>query len=395
MDLNVNKPRATLLYSSIAKPIPLDGVSVTTRDLVPNLCALGLRVLVATTDSGLGLAAYRDLGENLHVFPRTFAKPIEVSLGLVRRLPALVRQVDVCHFNGFFNVATVLGSLFARWAGKPYVISPVGNCVPSFRDCLRRPADFGKRVFFFALAKTALENAAAIVCTSGLELQRMSAVVRSDRLVLIPPGSHAEDATRLSSPPPDVRPPYVVFLGRLSREKSLVFLFDVWAEIHRLAPDALLVIAGNDDFCPGYADELVEKARQLSLLDSVRFVGSVMGASKHGLLAGSACMVLPSVRESFGQVVGEALTAGTPVVASTGTPWRAVAEANLGDWIPLEKDLWVACILAHLRRSGDARAELARNCKAWTKANLPTWRDVAALHREVYAQAIEKRLILV
>jgi glycosyltransferase involved in cell wall biosynthesis len=380
-----------VLYSSIYKPAPTDGVSNTSHHLVGELRARGIQVLLSTTDCGMGLSAYRDFAdEDLHVFRRTFAKPIEVSLPMIRQLAGLVRQVDVCHFNGFFSVASVVGSLFARRQGTPYVIGPVGNCVPGLRECLRRPADLGKRVFFHALAKAALENARFIVCSSDKERQWVSPLVRSHRVVVIPNGVDIQNHARPSGVAPFAAP-YVLFLGRISREKSLLFLLEVWADVRKLAPEALLVIAGNDDFCPGYTDVVTEKARQLSLLDSVRLTGAVSGDLKTALLAASACLVLPSVRESFGHVVVEALGVGTPVVTSTGTPWRAMAEAGLGDWIPLEKDLWVTRIHDYLKRAGCARDDFARKCRSWRKTNLQTWSQVAAMHHEVYHRAIERR----
>ena len=37
--------------------------------------------------------------------------------------------------------------------------------------------------------------------------------------------------------------------------------------------------------------------------------------------------------ENFGNVYIESLAAGTPIVASTGTPWKSVESANCGKWV--------------------------------------------------------------
>ncbi len=43
--------------------------------------------------------------------------------------------------------------------------------------------------------------------------------------------------------------------------------------------------------------------------------------------------VLPSHNENFGNVYAESLASGTPIIASTDTPWQEVIEYNCGDWV--------------------------------------------------------------
>ncbi len=45
------------------------------------------------------------------------------------------------------------------------------------------------------------------------------------------------------------------------------------------------------------------------------------------------CLHLASHHENFGMVYAEALAAGTPVVASTNTPWQDVEKYNCGKWV--------------------------------------------------------------
>ena len=41
---------------------------------------------------------------------------------------------------------------------------------------------------------------------------------------------------------------------------------------------------------------------------------------------------MPSESENFGNVVVEALSQSTPVIASKGTPWKILEEENAGWW---------------------------------------------------------------
>jgi glycosyltransferase involved in cell wall biosynthesis len=62
-------------------------------------------------------------------------------------------------------------------------------------------------------------------------------------------------------------------------------------------------------------------------------VGSLVGKEKFRAYASARYSFLVSNSENFGNVVIEALSQGTPVVASKGTPWKSLIEKNAGFWI--------------------------------------------------------------
>ena len=78
--------------------------------------------------------------------------------------------------------------------------------------------------------------------------------------------------------------------------------------------------------------------KELGLEDSVVIIGEVQGEMKDALLANADLFVLPSYSENFGIVVGEAMSWERPVITSTGTPWKEVAEVGAGWWVKPEEE---------------------------------------------------------
>ncbi|MFM7366464.1 MAG: glycosyltransferase, partial [Sphaerospermopsis kisseleviana] len=86
----------------------------------------------------------------------------------------------------------------------------------------------------------------------------------------------------------------------------------------------VLILAGSD--LVGYRKDVERMIKDLGLEDSVAITGEVSGEAKDCLLANADLFVLPSYSENFGIVVAEAMAWGRPVIASTGTPWKEIAD---------------------------------------------------------------------
>jgi glycosyltransferase involved in cell wall biosynthesis len=98
----------------------------------------------------------------------------------------------------------------------------------------------------------------------------------------------------------------------------------------------VLILAGSDLI--GYRKDVEKMVRELGVQDSVVITGEVQGEMKDALLANADIFVLPSYSENFGIVVAEAMAWGRPVIASTGTPWKEVADVGAGWWVAPEEE---------------------------------------------------------
>ncbi len=105
--------------------------------------------------------------------------------------------------------------------------------------------------------------------------------------------------------------------GRFANQKNHKFLIDIFAEIHRMRSDAVLLLAGDGPLM----DEIARKVMDLGLNDSVIFLGSVNNLEKY--YQAMDVFIFPSFYEGLGIVAVEAQVAGLPTICSTELPEEA------------------------------------------------------------------------
>ena len=180
---------------------------------------------------------------------------------------------------------------------------------------------------------------------------------------------------------------FLLFLGRLRRQKGVDVLLDAMAILNS-AFDVHLVIAGEGD----ERLELQAQSKRLALDKRVHFLGPVTGPSKTWLLQNACFVVMPSrTAEAFPLVVMESYAAGRPVVG-TAIPGLAdlIASGQTGLLVDPESPLELAGALTTLL----ADSELTRACgdRAQRIAQGYSWTSVARRHIDLYEQLREMRV---
>jgi glycosyltransferase involved in cell wall biosynthesis len=122
--------------------------------------------------------------------------------------------------------------------------------------------------------------------------------------------------------------PYLLYVSGLwpyKNVETLIRAFEYVAE--RGAPHQLIIVGQGDD---SYKDRLIAQASATRVASRIKFVGHASREGVATLMQGADVLVLPSLYESFGRVVIEAMACGTPVVAAAATSLpEVVGDAGL------------------------------------------------------------------
>ena len=104
----------------------------------------------------------------------------------------------------------------------------------------------------------------------------------------------------------------LLFVGRLITEKALSLFISNVHFVLLEEKDSIFVIVGEGDEQP----QLEELVKELRMEDKIVFVGRFDAPELYGWYLSASGFVLPSLSETFGAVVNEALIFGVPVLCS-------------------------------------------------------------------------------
>ena len=153
--------------------------------------------------------------------------------------------------------------------------------------------------------------------TAAVPIIHDIAAIRAEESVVIGAGREWRNGL-----PPSWRR-VLLFVGRLAPVKNLLWLLERMAGLPR---DTGLVLVGDGPM----RDELLAAVERLGLSGRVRFDGKVEGNEVYKRMAAADLLVLPSIFEPYGAVVGEALQWGTPVLVSEQVGAKALVDGTNG-----------------------------------------------------------------
>lgn len=282
--------------------------------------------------------------------------PLATLRGTYQLAQILRRQrFDIVHTH--CSLAGAVGRVLARWFKVPYVLFSVH----AFASHDYQPA-WRKRLFL--MVERSLDRytdrylAATHVVKQQVVAKRIST---ADRVSVVPLGI---EVSVLSSGVERLRARArlglahdalaVATAGRFEQQKGLIYLLRAFLRVHAALPGARLVIFGDGPLYP----RLRAEADCLGLGRTVVFAG--WRTDLDVLLRGCDIFCLPSLWESFGYVLLEAMAARLPIVATRveGIP-EVTGEGQCALLVPPADEGALAAALIALLKDGAQRAALA------------------------------------
>jgi cellulose synthase/poly-beta-1,6-N-acetylglucosamine synthase-like glycosyltransferase/glycosyltransferase involved in cell wall biosynthesis/O-antigen/teichoic acid export membrane protein len=158
--------------------------------------------------------------------------------------------------------------------------------------------------------------------------------------------------------------PSILYLGRLSKQKSLSVLIKSAKKIVRNVPDVQITIAGDGVD----RKRLIKLTKSLHLENVINFTGKVTEKEKVKLYQKAWVFVNPSLMEGWGITTIEANACGTPVVASNVAGLRdAVHNPHSGLLVPYGNVDEFANSISLLIKNGAIRKRMSSEAITWAK----------------------------
>jgi glycogen synthase len=227
-------------------------------------------------------------------------------------------DADVVHCHTWY--AHFGGILAKILYGVPLVITvhSLEPLRPWKREQIGRGYDLSSWV-----EKTALEMADMVIAVSESTRDDVRRLfdVPEERMTVISNGIDTDEYRPIDAPDIlrkfgiDAAQPYVLFIGRMTRQKGLLYLLKA---VEKIDPSMQIVLCAGESDTPELQAELEKIVAELGARrpNVVWVPGMISREDTIGLYSHAAVFCCPSIYEPFGIINLEAMACGAPVVAS-------------------------------------------------------------------------------
>jgi glycosyltransferase involved in cell wall biosynthesis len=266
--------------------------------------------------------------------------------------PPLLEMMDYCYEQGFTHIHSAtpgpigLAALAIARALKLPLYGTYHTALPDYVKHLTEDASMGEFTWkYIVWYYNQMDVVYVPSKATGEDLAARG--ISEDKIRFYPRGIDIERfhpskrngflSTRFGVPKDELR---LLYVGRVSKEKNLPALVDVFTTLAEIRDDVRLIVVGDGPY-------LREMQHQLEGLP-VTFTGFLSGDDLAQAYASSDIFLFPSTTDTFGNVVLEAQASGLPVIVTDeGGPKENLIPGQTGFVVPAgDVDAFVQRVLA-------------------------------------------------
>lgn len=287
---------------------------------------------------------------------------------------------DVYHF--YFGLPTALLAPYVRFVlGKPYIIALRGSDVPNYDNTrwLMRPL----HALLRPISRFLWKHASSVTVLSE-DLKRLASQTAPAVESLVIRNGIDSDKFPEKLATQSAKALRLICVCRLVPRKGLEYLIAAMEELKNDGVTLEIVGSGQER---GRVAELV---RRRGVRDHILLSGYVSSEQLHVNYHQADVFVLPSLSESFGQVLLEAMSCGLPIVASSvgGIP-ETIRHGRNGLLVPPRNPAAIVASVRWMAANPKLRLRMGRFNAEQVRERYG-WHAVAAQYESLYYRAVEK-----
>lgn len=324
-----------------------------------------------------------DLGHDVTLFTQATNIERNINFNVVcasefstrAELKTWIKQFDVIHIHAMWLSSNHQIAKIARELKIPYFFQPRGL----LQKWAMKQGRLKKKVAWLLYQANDLNKSSGVISTADIETEDVKYFLPKIDVFQISNGYEDQGHPKTICEGEEKQ---ALFISRVHHKKGIQDLLPAWC---KLAPSNWkLKIAGPDE------DGFIEQFRQNFDFNEnrIEYIGQVDGKEKANLYRNSDLMILPTYSENFGLVVPEALSVGTAVLTTTGTPWTMLDEIDCGWCIEPGSEAINEALPKVLSTSKGRLFEMGQKGVNFARKNY-AWDNVAKSCISVYSEALK------
>lgn len=275
----------------------------------------------------------------------------------------IIKNYDVVYaINWYYHLAMVFSKI-ARECKVPFIVAGMGSLQEKARSRKKGLKWFADKLY----TKQMISHAAGFHSVGSLETSEYIKLgADPNKIYLIDHGIILDNfiiknrtgiVERVGI---DIKcKQYLLDVGRIDPKKGIEILLQAFARLIKTHNNLILVIVGTGS--DNYVQQIKQMARELNVMDYVRFTGFVTEDEKLELLESAKLFVVTSHSDVHTTAAIEALTMGIPVIITKASDFPEIDEYKAGITVETDVDSVYNALVKLLSHSD--LSEFSQNAK--------------------------------